>query len=93
MKARVQVTTLNSTWASASRWPLRLPPREPTKAVVTLLPTLEPMAMARPWPSSSWPLASAARVNIRVAWLDCSTTVTRRPSRANNRLPASPSAW
>ena len=35
--------------------------------------------MAKPWVTLIWPPAKAANVRISVAWVDCSTTVSKRP--------------
>ena len=91
-RARLAVATLKITWNSASRWPPRLLPSMPTKAVLTLLPTLEPIARARLWSSCSWPPASAARASISTAWVDCSTTVATMPTSTNSRVWARPVA-
>src|SRR5690606_7123835 len=90
VSASPALTRLNSTCASASRWPLRLPPSAPTTPVLTLLPTLDPIASARAWPSSSWPAACAARISIKVAWLDCSTTVAPTPASTSSSTPDAP---
>ncbi|MBB6065534.1 hypothetical protein HNR76_002100 [Pseudoxanthomonas broegbernensis] len=56
----------------------------PTRSVPTLLPTFEPLAMASPCSSCSCPPASAARVSIKVAWLDGRIMVTTSPPSANS---------
>ncbi|MNT46642.1 hypothetical protein D3C72_1833020 [compost metagenome] len=83
---------MNNTWARARRCPARAPPRAPITAV-TVLPIFEPMAIAKPCSSASWPPARAVRVSIRVAWLDCSRTVISKPTPVNSRCPAMPGIW
>ena len=91
-KAITAVVQLNTTCATAKRWPGRALPIMPMTAVDTAEPTLEPIAIARAWGSSSCWLARAARVSIRVAWLDCSTTVISVPTPTNSSAPRTPSA-
>ena len=84
------VTVLNTTCARASLWPLRSPPNIPTSAVVALLPTLEPTAMAKPCIRLICPPANAAKVSSSVAWEDCSTTVSKKPTTKKISTSAMP---